>query len=43
MAFDLRFYDVNREEFLYMFAEFMVILAVILLLPFLLMRKPPQE
>jgi hypothetical protein len=43
MAFDLRFYDLNREEFLYMFAEFMVILAVILLLPFLLMRKPPQE
>ncbi|MFA6363603.1 DUF5803 family protein [Methanoregula sp.] len=43
MSFDLRFYDQNREELLYMFAEFMVILAVILLMPFLLMRKPPQN
>jgi hypothetical protein len=42
-SFDLRFYDQGREELLYMFAEFMIILAVILLMPFLLMRKPPQE
>jgi hypothetical protein len=42
-SFDLRFYDQGREELLTMFAEFMVILAVILLMPFLLMRKPPQE
>jgi hypothetical protein len=43
LSFDLRFYDKNREELLYMFAEFMVILVVILLMPFLLMRKPPQK
>ncbi|MDD1702976.1 MAG: DUF5803 family protein [Methanoregula sp.] len=42
-SFDLRFYDQNREELLYMFAEFMIILAVILLMPFLFMRKPPQQ
>ncbi len=41
-SFNLRFYDQGREELLYMFAEFMIILAVILLMPFLLMRKPPQ-
>jgi hypothetical protein len=41
-SFDLRFYDQGREDLLYMFAEFMIILAVILLMPFLLMRKPPQ-
>jgi hypothetical protein len=43
MSFDLRFYDQGQEDLLYMFAEFMIILAVILLMPFLLMRKPPQE
>jgi hypothetical protein len=42
-SFNLRFYDQGREDLLYMFAEFMIILAVILLMPFLLMRKPPQE
>jgi len=42
-SFDLRFYDQNREELLYMFAEFMIIIAAILLMPFLLMRKPPQN
>ena len=43
MSFDLRFDDQGQEDLLYMFAEFMIILAVILLMPFLLMRKPPQD
>jgi len=42
-SFNLRFYDQAREDLLYLFAEFMIILAVILLMPFLLMRKPPEE
>ena len=42
MSFDLRFYDQDQENLLYMFAEFMIVLAVILLVPFLLMRKPPE-
>jgi len=41
-SFNLRFYDQAREDLLYLFAEFMIILAVILLMPFLLMRKPPE-
>ena len=43
LSFDLRFYDQAREDLLYLFAEFMVILAAILLLPFFLIRKPPEE
>jgi hypothetical protein len=43
LSFDLRFYDQAREDLLYLFAEFMVILAAILLLPFFLTRKPPEE
>jgi len=42
-SFDLRFYDQNRENLLYMFAEFMVIIAAVLLMPYILMRKPPQK
>ncbi len=42
MSFDLRFYDQDQENLLYMFAEFIIVLAVILLIPFLLMRKPPE-
>ena len=42
MSFDLRFYDQDQEDLLYMFAEFLIVLAVILLMPFLLMRKPPE-
>jgi len=42
LSFNLRFYDQAREDLLYLFAEFMIILAVILLMPFLLMRKPPE-
>ena len=37
---DLRFYDTNREALLYFFLQFMAILAVVMLLPFLItMRK----
>jgi hypothetical protein len=43
LSFNLRFYDQAQEDLLYLFAEFMVILAFILLLPFFLMRKPPEE
>jgi hypothetical protein len=42
LSFDLRFYDQAREDLLYLFAEFMVILAAILLLPFFLTRQPPR-
>jgi hypothetical protein len=41
-SFNLRFYDQTREDLLYLFGEFMVILAVILLTPFLLIRNPPE-
>src|SRR5208282_5178119 len=41
-SFNLRFYDQAREDLLYVFGEFMIILAIILLTPFLLMRKPPE-
>lgn len=39
-SFDLRFYDHNREALLFMFGEFWIIIAVVLLVPFLMMRKP---
>ena len=42
-SFEIRFYDQAREDLLYLFAEFMVIRATILLLPFFLTRKPPEE
>ncbi len=42
MSFNLRFYDQAREDLLYLFAEFMIILAIILLMPFLLIKKPPE-
>ena len=42
-SFEVRFYDQSREDLLYLFGEFMVILAAILLLPFFLTRKPPEE
>ena len=39
-SIDLRFYDVEREALLYFFLQFMAILAVVMLLPFLItMRK----
>jgi hypothetical protein len=40
LSADLRFYDQNREDLLYFFLQFMGIIAVVMLLPFLLtMRK----
>jgi len=37
---DLRFYDQGRETLLYFFLQFMGIIAVVMLLPFLItMRK----
>jgi hypothetical protein len=38
-AFDLRFYDQGRESLLYMFGNFLIIIAIVLLLPFFMMRK----
>lgn len=38
-SFDLRFYDAKRESLLYIFAEFWIIIAIALLLPFLMMRR----
>jgi hypothetical protein len=39
MSVDLRFYDMGREALLYFFLQFMAILAVVMLLPFLLTMK----
>ncbi len=41
-AFDLRFYDQGRESLLYTFGNFMIIIAIVLLLPFFMMRKKPN-
>lgn len=42
-AFDLRFYDQNRENLLYFFLQFMGILVVVLvLIPYLLSGKGPE-
>ena len=42
-SFEIRFYDQAREDLLYLFAEFMVILSAILLLPYFLTREKPKE
>ena len=39
MSVDLRFYDNGREALLYFFLQFMGILAVVMLLPFLITRR----
>jgi hypothetical protein len=36
MSVDLRFYDNNREALLYMFGNFWVVIAIVLLVPFLI-------
>jgi hypothetical protein len=42
LSVDLRFYDKGREELLYFFLQFLGIIAIVLLLPFLItMRKAP--
>ncbi len=39
-SFDLRFYDEDREELLYLFGNFFIIIAIVLLMPYLItMRK----
>jgi hypothetical protein len=42
MSVDLRFYDMGREALLYFFLQFMGILAVVMLLPFLLTMKKKE-
>ena len=39
VSFDLRFYDQGHEELLYFFLQVLVILAIVMLLPFLMSRK----
>ena len=41
-SIDLRFYTQNREQLLYLFGNFMIIIAIALLLPYLLMRNKPK-
>jgi len=41
-SIDLRFYDKNREALLYLFANFWVIIAIVLLVPFFLTRKKKE-
>ncbi|MEI8330490.1 MAG: DUF5803 family protein [Methanomicrobiales archaeon] len=38
-AFEIRFYDRWREQLLYLFGNFWIVIAVVLLLPFLLIMK----
>ncbi len=42
LSFDLRFYDPGRETLLYFFLQFMGIIAVVMLLPFLITMKKKQ-
>ncbi len=42
MSVDLRFYDSGRETLLYFFLQFMAIIAVVMLLPFLITMKKKQ-
>ena len=39
LSFDLRFYDQSHEELLYFFLQVLVIIAIVMLLPFLISRK----
>ncbi|MGD0080075.1 MAG: DUF5803 family protein [Methanoregula sp.] len=39
LSFDLRFYDQSHEELLYFFLQVLVIIAIVMLLPFLINRK----
>jgi len=38
-AVDLRFYDKNRETILYLFGNFWIIIAIVLLVPFFLTMR----
>ena len=42
-SFELRFYDEGREELLLFFGNFWIILAIVLLLPFLMTRRRKEE
>jgi hypothetical protein len=42
MSVDLRFYDQNRETLLYLFGNFWIIIAVVLLLPFMIAVRRQQ-
>jgi hypothetical protein len=39
MAVDLRFYDRNREALLYLFGNFWIVIAIVLLMPFFLTMR----
>jgi hypothetical protein len=39
---DLRFYDQGREQLLYLFGNFWIVIAIVLLLPYLLTRRKKQ-
>ncbi|MDO9035491.1 MAG: DUF5803 family protein [Methanoregula sp.] len=41
-SFDIRFYDPWREQMLYLFGNFWIIIAIALLLPFLLIMKKSE-
>jgi len=38
-GFEIRFYDQWREQILYLFGNFWIVIAIVLLLPFLLVMK----
>ncbi len=40
---DIRYYDKAREDLLYLFANFWIIIAIVMLLPFLLTRKRKMQ
>jgi hypothetical protein len=43
LSVDLRFYDQGRETLLYFFLQFMVIIAVVMLLPYLITMKKKEK
>jgi len=42
MNFDLRFYDRNRESLLYLFGNFWVVIAIVMLVPFLITMRQKE-
>jgi hypothetical protein len=42
MSVDLRFYDQNREDLLYLFGNFWIVIAVVLLVPFMITVRRRQ-
>jgi hypothetical protein len=42
-SFELRFYDEGREELLLFFGNFWIILAIVLLIPFLMTWRRKEE